>query len=553
MAVIDLGNIRMNWRGTYDAGTTYVRDDAVSYQGSSFIALRDVVGVTPVLGADWDLLAAGTDQLIAEGDLLIHDGSIPSRLARGNNAQVLQMVGNRPAWLDQSLDPSRRVWKLAKVNGMGGHYTRVYLMADGTIKACGYGGNYSNGDPIGNHIYLPNRVAAADPDVRFVDVFSGGMQHYGLTANGEVWSWGYNNYGQLGHGNTANNAIANRIEFFVTNNIQIARIVTGRPNYYDHACAYFITTDGKVYACGINSSGNLGNGTSANQYTPVRCGSLTNIIDVNVSGLPHSVFAVQNDGSLWVWGYNGYGQLGLGDTTNRQTPILHNSISNVVKAQPFCGYRTDGASPTGSGIILLSDGSIWTAGYNGYGQLGHGDTTQRTSFAQIAHASFFTDIFAGDGRYPSVGAISDQAEVYLWGNNGYGQLGTGNTTNQTSPFKPTGSFQGQITKAGFGGGASYEGCVLQAGNALFAAGYSGNGNLGIGSAVATNNTFKPILGQSGIIQDWNFYGQGTASWGIGVLYDDGRVDACGDNNSYGETGTQTSNLHDVTTLKNVIF
>jgi alpha-tubulin suppressor-like RCC1 family protein len=126
-------------------------------------------------------------------------------------------------------------------------------------------------------------VATSDPDVRFVDVFSGGMQHYGLTANGEVWSWGYNNYGQLGHGNTANNAIANRIEFFVTNNIQIARIVTGRPNYYDHACAYFITTDGKVYACGINSNGNLGNGTSANQYTPVRCGSLSNIIDIKVT------------------------------------------------------------------------------------------------------------------------------------------------------------------------------------------------------------------------------------------------------------------------------
>lgn len=60
MAVIDLGNIRINWRGAYNA--EYVRDDAVSYHGSSFIALRDVTGVTPVVGADWDLLAAGTDR-----------------------------------------------------------------------------------------------------------------------------------------------------------------------------------------------------------------------------------------------------------------------------------------------------------------------------------------------------------------------------------------------------------------------------------------------------------------------------------------------------------
>lgn len=109
MAVIDLGNIRMNWRGTYDAGTTYVRDDAVSYQGSSFIAQQEILNVIPVEGNDWGLLAAGTDQLTIEGDLLIHDGNTPLRLARGDNAQVLQMVGNRPAWLNQPLDPSRRV------------------------------------------------------------------------------------------------------------------------------------------------------------------------------------------------------------------------------------------------------------------------------------------------------------------------------------------------------------------------------------------------------------------------------------------------------------
>ena len=85
------------------------------------------------------------------------------------------------------------------------------------------------------------------------------------------------------------------------------------------------------------------------------------------------------------------------------------------------------------------------------------------------------------------------------------------------------------------------------------AGYSGNANLGINSFAATNNTFQRVLGQSGVIEDWNCYGQGTASWGLGVLYDDGRVDACGDNNSYGETGTQVGNLHDVATLTNVIF
>ena len=109
MAVIDLGNIRINWRGAYNAAAEYVRDDAVSYHGSSFIALRNVTGVTPVVGADWDLLAAGTDQLLQEGDILIHDGNAPVRLARGTDAQILQLINGRPAWRTQAVDPSRGV------------------------------------------------------------------------------------------------------------------------------------------------------------------------------------------------------------------------------------------------------------------------------------------------------------------------------------------------------------------------------------------------------------------------------------------------------------
>ena len=105
----------------------------------------------------------------------------------------------------------------------------------------------------------------------------------------------------------------------------------------------------------------------------------------------------------------------------------------------------------------------------------------------------------------------------------------------------------------FGGGASYEGCIVQAGNALWAAGYGEQGNLGIGTLNKTNTTFQRVLGQSGIIEEWGVFGQGTAHWGLSVLYTDGRVDACGENNSYGETGTQVAQLQDVAALTNVIL
>ena len=551
MAVIDLGNIRINWRGAYDPATSYVPDDAVSHRGSSYIALRDVTGVTPVVGADWDVLAAGTDQLLEEGDILTHDGDTPVRLPRGINAQILQLINGRPAWRTQAVDPSRRVARLAKVNDHGSIGVRAYVMADGTLKACGAGTNNGNGDPTASHIYLPSRVTPQDCDKRFVEVFSGGTQHYALTADGEVWSWGYNNYGQLGHGDTVSRAIAKRIEFFVANNIQIAKVIPGRPNYFDYGCALFLTTDGKVYGCGYNNQGHLGNGTTANQLTPVRCGSLTDIVQVALGGMPYHAYAVESNGNLWVWGYNTQGQLGLGDTTARQTPILHPSINDAIKTVAAGGYTTAGAGPIGHGMVLRGDGTIWVAGSNAYGQLGVGDAADRNSFTQIAHTAVFTDIFAGDGRYAASGAISDQQEIYLWGYNAYGQLGSGNAVNQNAPIKPVGEFQGHVTKAILGGGVSTEGCVLQAGNQLWAAGYNANGNLGIGS-ITDANTFQKVLGISGTIQEWGLYGNGAAAWGIGVLYDDGRVDACGEN-SVGACGTQPGNLHNVLSLTNVIF
>lgn len=553
MAVIDLGNIRINWRGAYQPTADYVRDDAVSYHGSSFIALRDVTGVTPAVGADWDLLAAGTDQLLEEGDILIHDGNAPVRLARGTDTQILQLIDGRPAWRTQAIDPSRRVLKLAKVNGMGGSGVRAYLMADGMIKACGMGTNNANGSFAAAHTHLPSRIAPANQSVRFVEVFSGGMQHYGLTENGEVWSWGYNNYGQLGHGDTVSRALATRIEFFVANDIQIAQVIPSRPNYFDHASVLFLTTDGRVYGCGLNSFGQLGNGTTANQLTPVRCGAITNIVQVSISGAPHHAYAVESNGDLWVWGHNAQGQLGLGDVTNRQTPILHPSLNNVMKAVAAGGYTTAGAGPTGHGLVLRDDGTIWSAGYNAYGQLGLGDTTNRTSFVQIPHTDIFTDIITGDGRYPCCAAISDQQEIYLWGYNNYGQCGTGNIVNQLAPFKPAGTFQGQITRAAIGGGVTTEGTVLQAGNQLWACGYNANGNLGIGNTTASILTFQRVRGISGVIDDWNLYGNGSGNWGISVLYDDGRVDACGENTLHGECGTQSANLHNVFALTNVIF
>lgn len=552
MTTINLGNIRFNWKGEYVNSTRYNKDDVVGFKGNSFIAKKETTGVIPAVGKNWDLMAAGSNELENKGDLVTHNGNNPINLTIGSEKQTLQVVNGMPEWRNQAISPSQSVLKLQKVNGTGGANTRVYLMADGTIKACGTGSYYSNGDPAAYHKHIPSRVSAEE-NVRFVEVFSGSLDHYGLTEDGEVWSWGNNSNGQLGHGNKNSIAIAKRIDFFVKNNIKIRKIFTSRPNQRLESCTYFLTTNGTLYGAGANPDGNLGNGTSIDQAEPVRCGSLSDIVDFSVSGRPFTCHAIQENGDLWVWGWNGCGQLGLGDKINRATPILHPSMKQVTMAYCSCGYQGDGTAPTGHSLILRKDGTIWATGCNNAGQLGLNDKVERNSFTQININHCFTTIFGGDGRYATSGAITDKGVLYMWGFNGTGLLGLDNTIDQLTPQAPIGDFQGNVVLAKIGGGIGTEGCIVQSGNQLWASGYSRKFNLGTGSNSNENPTFKKVIGISGTITEWGVFGNGHIDWGLGVLYDDGRVDACGANTTFGETGTQSATLHDVAVLTNVIF
>lgn len=553
MSIINLGNIRFNWCGEYNDLTTYKKDDVVGYKGNSFVSKSENIGIKPSVGDNWDLMAAGSNQLENKGDIITHNGTLPFALSIGENAQTLQVVNGLPAWRNPATPPSRFVWKLQKVNGFGSTNTRVYLMADGTIKAVGSGDNYSNGDPHGGHRHLPSRVAVEDSKVKFIDVFSSGRSHYALTANGEVWSWGENNYGQLGHGDKLDLAIIKRIDFFVENNIKIKKVYPSRPNSNSARCVYFLTDDGKVYGCGANTDGNLGNGTTTDQSTPVRCGSISNIKYLAVSGRPFICYAVQENGDLWVWGWNGQGQLGLGDTTNRATPILHPSVKNVSKAACACDFTTDQKFCAGYGMVLCQDGTLWCTGYNAHGQLGLGDTVNRNSFAQIEINSIVTDIYIGGGCYGISGAITNEKKLYLWGYNEHGEMGTGDTKSQLTPQLPVAEFQGRVKTIVLAGGVSVQSCIVEADNQLWAAGYSGRFNLGINSKNDVISTFTKVLGISGNIVEWGAFGSHIIEYGLGVLYDDGSVDACGFNTTYGETGTQSATLHNVGVLTNVIF
>jgi len=181
-----------------------------------------------------------------------------------------------------------------------------------------------------------------------------------------------------------------------------------------------IKTDDSLWAWGLNNSGQLGDGTTADRVTPIQV--LTGVAAV-AAGNDHSL-ALKTDGNLWVWGLNAYGQLGDGTTTDQLTPV---QILTGVAAVSSGGWHT---------LAIKSDGSLWAWGYNYSGQLGDGTRTSRSTPVQVLTG--VAAVSAGD--YHTLARKTD-GSLWAWGYNGYGQLGDGTTTQRLSPV-PVAGFAG---------------------------------------------------------------------------------------------------------------
>ena len=179
-----------------------------------------------------------------------------------------------------------------------------------------------------------------------------------------------------------------------------------------------LKADGTVWAWGYNGYGQLGDGTIIERYTPVQVIGLSNVISITAGS--HHTVALKSDGTVWAWGYNGYGQLGDGTTIERHTPVQVVDLSNVISITAI-NYDT---------FALKSDGTVWAWGDNGYGQLGDGTNTRRYTPVQVISLTNVISIMPA-------GALKSDGTVWTWGNNNVGQLGDGTTTNRYTPVQVT--------------------------------------------------------------------------------------------------------------------
>ena len=295
----------------------------------------------------------------------------------------------------------------------GGNAHTAAIKTDGTLWTWGANGYGRLGNNTTTQRNTPVTTFAGGTNWKQVDT---GRDHTAaIKTDGTLWNWGDSANGQLGN-NVAFSTRSTPITTFA-GGTDWKQVSAGSR----HTAA--IKTDGTLWIWGNAGYGRLGDNTSffGGRSTPVTTfAGGTNWKQVSCGNF-HTA-AIKTDGTLWTWGRNHYAQLGDNTTTNRSIPVTTFAGGTDWK-QVKCGYDYVPA--------IKTDGTLWTWGRNTNGGLGVNDTNQRnTPVTTFAGGTNWKQVVGG---YLRTVAIKTDGTLWTWGLNNVGQLGDNTTTERNTP------------------------------------------------------------------------------------------------------------------------
>lgn len=296
----------------------------------------------------------------------------------------------------------------------------VALKSNGTMWSWGTAsGQVTN---FSSTLLVPTQIGT-DTDWAYINTSDG--LTFAIKTNGELWTWGADNYGRIGR--VANGALPAKV---ITTGGQVWVEAGGSATH-----SVGLKSDGTIWAWGNGADGRLGNSSFVSQVTPVQVGTATDWKSIK-AGADHCI-AVKTTGTLWVWGKNDVGQLGTGSYAS---PIIYPvQIGGLTTWDKIsAGYYHN--------LAIRINGTLWSWGSNTFGQLGIGNFTTNVNPIQVGTLTNYTSIEAGYLHSSALTTFAPTNKAWTWGSNGSGRLGDGASTTRSNPFNlgcPTSTLSSQ--------------------------------------------------------------------------------------------------------------